>query len=160
VRLPLKLSGLLIAAILLATACQPASAPAESGLDTSMQKLDRQLLPNEEWQLSQQVIELSFCRNRTNEALLASEMELNGWRLTGEQSAFPPYRKEGLVALQQILAGESYLLWQRDGNVSAQRYYLVLPAEQSKGDVSEQLFPAVARLAAAPEICHTAVINE
>ncbi|WP_404402127.1 hypothetical protein LG288_03620 [Idiomarina seosinensis] len=159
-RIPLLL---LLVSLLTLTACQPPSAPqqdSEQGLQTSMQTLDTQMLPNEQWQLSRAIIELSFCRNRTNEALLASEMELNGWRVTGQQTAFPPYRKEGLQALQQILADQPFLLWQRDGNVSAQRYYLVMPAEQSRGDVAEQLFPAVATLAAAKQICHTAVIDE
>lgn len=125
-----------------------------------MSVLDKQQLPNDDWRISKAVIELSFCRSRTNEALLASEMELNGWRLGGDASSFPPYRPEGLTALQRILSDESFLLWQRDGNVSAQRYYIVLPASASKGDVAEQVFPAVATLAAAPEICHSAVISQ
>lgn len=149
--------------LMVLTACQPQPAPqqdSDQGLQTTMQKLDTQLLPNEQWRLSRAVIELSFCRSRTNEALLASEMELNGWRLTGQVTAFPPYRKEGLQALQKILADQPFLLWQRDGSISAQRYYLVLPAQHSRGDVAEQLFPAVATLAAADEICHTAVIDD
>lgn len=145
----------------LLSACEPASEPAaEQQLETTMQQLDRQLLPNDEWQLSAAVIELSFCRNPVNEALLASEMELNNWRLTGDVTAFPPYRKDGLAALQEILANESFMLWQTDGSVSAQRYRIVMPAELSRGDVAEQVFPAVATLAAQRVICHTAVVEQ
>jgi len=145
----------------LLSGCGPAYEPAtEQHLETTMQQLDRQLLPNDEWQLSEAVIELSFCRNPVNEALLASEMELNNWRLTGDVTAFPPYRKDGLAALQEILANESFMLWQTDGSVSAQRYRIVMPAEQSRGDVAEQVFPAVATLASQRVICHTAVVEQ
>lgn len=141
--------------------CSPApQSTSESGLDTTMQQLDLQLLPNEQWRLSAAVIELSFCRNPVNEALLASQMELNNWRLTGDETAFPPYRKDGLQQLQQVLAGQPFMLWQTDGTVSAQRYRLVMPASASKGDVAEQLFPAVATLASKRVICHTAVIEQ
>lgn len=155
-----KLACVISGVSLLLAGCSPAGGPAsESGLDTTMQQLDRQLLPNENWRLSEAVIELSFCRTPVNEALLASEMELNNWRLTGDVTAFPPYRKDGLQQLQQILAEQPYLLWQTDGSVSAQRYRLVMPADMSKGDVAEQLFPAVATLASKRVICHTAVIE-
>lgn len=125
-----------------------------------MQRLDLQSLPNDKWQLSHAVIELSFCRNPVNETLLASEMELNNWRLTGDVTAFPPYRKEGLAQLEELLAGQSFLLWQTDGSVSAQRYRLVMPASASRGDVAEQVFPAVATLASKRVICHTAVVDQ
>ena len=66
--------------------------------------LDQQLLPNREWQISRSVIELlSFCRDRVNEDLLASESELRGWRGSGEPTAFPPYRDEGLEKLAELL---------------------------------------------------------
>lgn len=153
--------GLVSLSFLLLAGCNPATEPEpSSGLDTSMQQLDRQLLPNEQWRLSNAVIELSFCRNPVNEALLASQMELNNWRLTGDVTAFPPYRKDGLRQLQQVLAGQPFMLWQTDGTVSAQRYRLVMPASASKGDVAEQLFPAVATLASKRVICHTAVIEQ
>lgn len=132
----------------------------DNQLGTSMQRLDLQSLPNDKWRISDAVIELSFCRNRVNEALLASEMELNNWRLTGDVTAFPPYRKEGLAQLEEVLAGQSFLLWQTDGSVSAQRYRLVMPASASRGDVAEQVFPAVATLASQRLICHTAVVDQ
>lgn len=149
-----------ITLLMLVAGCQPADEPLpDNALDTTVKELDKTMLPNEYWRLSEAVIELSFCQNRVNESLLGSESELNGWRLTEDVTAFPPYRQDGLQALQQLLAGEQFMLWQRDGSVSAQRYFLVLPASVSKGDVAEQVFPAVATLASAREICHTAVID-
>lgn len=119
--------------------------------------LDEQLLPNDNWQLSRATIELSFCRNRINEALLASEAELRGWRLSGESTAFPPYRNEGLDALSRLFDKTDVLLWQAEGNVSAQRYHVVKPAAASKGDVVDAVFPAVVSLSSIEEVCHAAV---
>ncbi len=119
--------------------------------------LDEQLLPNDNWQLSRATIELSFCRNRINEALLASEAELRGWRLSGESTAFPPHRSEGINALSKVFKQTDVLLWQTEGNVSAQRYHLVKPAKASKGEVVDAVFPAVVSLSAIDEVCHAAV---
>ncbi len=119
--------------------------------------LDEQLLPNNNWQLSRATIELSFCRNRINEALLASEAELRGWRLSGESTAFPPHRSEGVNALSKLFKQTDVLLWQAEGNVSAQRYHLVKPAKASKGEVVDAVFPAVVSLSAIDEVCHAAV---
>tara|TARA_R100000935_G_C2819716_1_gene159119 strand:+ start:1127 stop:1603 length:477 start_codon:yes stop_codon:yes gene_type:complete len=119
--------------------------------------LDEQLLPNNNWQLSRATIELSFCRNRINEALLASEAELRGWRLSGESTAFPPHRSEGVNALSKLFKQTDVLLWQAEGNVSAQRYHLVKPAKASKGEVVDAVFPAVVSLSATDEVCHAAV---
>ncbi|AAV81893.1 UNVERIFIED_ORG: hypothetical protein DFO82_0909 [Idiomarina abyssalis] len=119
--------------------------------------LDEQLLPNNNWQLSRATIELSFCRNRINEALLASEAELRGWRLSGESTAFPPHRSEGINALSKLFKQTDVLLWQAEGNVSAQRYHLVKPAKASKGEVVDAVFPAVVSLSAIDEVCHAAV---
>ena len=154
------LAAIVTSSLIILASCQPNTEPqSQHAFDTTIQQLDRQLLPNEEWQLSEAVIELSFCRNPVNEALLASEMELNNWRLTENVTAFPPYRKEGLARLQDILANTSFMLWQTDGSVSAQRYRLVMPAELSRGDVAEQVFPAVATLSSKRVICHTAVVE-
>ncbi|MBL4855633.1 MAG: hypothetical protein JKX89_01765 [Idiomarina sp.] len=119
--------------------------------------LDEQLLPNNNWQLSRATIELSFCRNRINEALLASEAELRGWRLSGESTAFPPHRSEGINALSKLFKQTDVLLWQAEGSVSAQRYHLVKPAKASKGEVVDAVFPAVVSLSAIDEVCHAAV---
>lgn len=124
--------------------------------------LDQQLLPNSEWQISRSVIELSFCRDRVNEDLLASESELRGWRGSGEPTAFPPYRDEGLEKLAELLSnqpmsGQPTLLWQKDGNVSAQRYHVAMPASASKGELADAVFPMVAFLSSSDQICHVAV---
>tara|TARA_B100002019_G_C20822203_1_gene381154 strand:+ start:17 stop:484 length:468 start_codon:yes stop_codon:yes gene_type:complete len=119
--------------------------------------LDQQVLPNSEWQLSRSVIELSFCRDRVNEDLLASESELRGWRGSGEPTAFPPYRDEGLEKLAKLLSDQQMLLWQKNGNVSAQRYHVVMPANVSKGELEDAVFPLVAFLSSSDQVCHVAV---
>ncbi|RUO67239.1 hypothetical protein [Idiomarina ramblicola] len=119
--------------------------------------LDEQLLPNADWQLSQATIELSFCRDRINEALLASKSELRGWRLSGESTAFPPYREEGLDTLSKLFEKTDVLLWQVEGNVSAQRYHVAKPENVSKGEVADAVFPAVVALSSMPQVCHAAV---
>ncbi|WP_300316843.1 hypothetical protein [Idiomarina sp.] len=119
--------------------------------------LDQQVLPNSEWQLSRSVIELSFCRDRVNEDLLASESELRGWRGSGEPTAFPPYRDEGLEKLAKLLSDQQTLLWQKNGNVSAQRYHVVMPANVSKGELEDAVFPLVAFLSSSDQVCHVAV---
>lgn len=119
--------------------------------------LDTQLLPNANWQISRASIELSFCRDRINEALLASKAELRRWRLTGESTAFPPHREEGVIALAKVFDETDVMLWQREGNVSAQRYYVVKPASASKGAVTDSVFPAVVKLSSLPQVCHAAV---
>ncbi|MDV6316883.1 hypothetical protein [Idiomarina sp. HP20-50] len=131
--------------------------PAGELVSAEIKNLDEQLLPNENWQLSKASIELSFCRDRINEALMGSERELRGWRLTGESTAFPPYRTEGLNALAKILDETGVLLWQREGNVSAQRYYLVKPASATEGEVADAVFPAVVKLSSLARVCHAAV---
>ncbi|MGM0429400.1 MAG: hypothetical protein ACQEQ2_03775 [Pseudomonadota bacterium] len=119
--------------------------------------LDEGMLPDERWQLSKATIELSFCQDRINESLLASKSELRGWRLSGENTAFPPYRKEGLKALAKLFDETDILLWQVEGNVSAQRYHVVKPSGESKGSVADAVFPAVVTLSSIAEVCHVAV---
>lgn len=119
--------------------------------------LDQQLLPNRNWQISQSIIELSFCRDRVNEDLLASESELRGWRGSGEPTSFPPYRDDGLEKLAELVAEQRALLWQKNGNVSAQRYHVVMPANVSKGELEDAVFPLVAFLSSSEQVCHVAV---
>lgn len=119
--------------------------------------LDESMLPDERWQLSKATIEVSFCRDRVNESLLGSKSELRGWRLSGESTAFPPYRKEGLKALAKLFEEADILLWQIEGNVSAQRYHIVKPSGDSRGSVADAVFPAVVTLSSIPEVCHVAV---
>jgi|TARA_B100000700_G_scaffold34466_1_gene33356 hypothetical protein len=138
------------------TACSPSSSRTVAQ-NNPIAQLDLKQLPNAEWRLSRAVIEVSFCRDRTNEALLASESELNGWRLTGDISAFPPYRQEGLNALNEVMGEQPFILYQIDGSVSASRYRLAMPASKSAGAVAEQVFPAVATLAGSERVCLSAV---
>ncbi|MEC7644098.1 hypothetical protein [Idiomarina sp.] len=150
VSLSMALSSLLL------SACSP-STSSSTAQDNPIAQLDLKQLPNAEWRLSRAVIEVSFCRDRTNEALLASESELNGWRLTGDVSAFPPYREEGLKALYEVVGEQPFILYQVDGSVSASRYRLAMPASKSAGAVAEQVFPAVATLAGSERVCLSAV---
>jgi hypothetical protein len=119
--------------------------------------LDEQLLPNADWQLSKATVELSFCRDRINEALLASKAELRRWRLSRESTAFPPYRQEGLGTLSTLFEETDILLWQVEGNVSAQRYHVVKPVGVSKGELADAVFPAVVAFSSMAEVCHAAV---
>lgn len=144
----------LIALWLLAGCEQQEAAPL---IKSKIVSLDQQVLPSSTWQISRSVIELSFCRDRVNEDLLASESELRRWRGSGEPTAFPPYRTEGLEKLAELLSGQSVLLWQKDGNVSAQRYYVVMPAAASKGELEDAVFPLVAFISASAKVCHVAV---
>ena len=150
--------GVLILAMntVVLTACSPSSSRTIAQ-NNPIAQLDLKQLPNAEWLLSRAVIEVSFCRDRTNEALLASESELNGWRLTGDISAFPPYRQEGLNALNEVMGEQPFILYQIDGSVSASRYRLAMPASKSAGAVAEQVFPAVATLAGSERVCLSAV---
>lgn len=159
-------SGLFVLMALLAlVGCEPQKT--NTLKEGEIISLDQQLLPNSEWQISRSVIELSFCRDRVNEDLLASESELRGWRGSGEPTAFPPYRDEGLEKLAELLSNQSVsdqpmsgqptLLWQKDGNVSAQRYHVAMPASASKGELADAVFPMVAFLSSSDQVCHVAV---
>ncbi|RUO79753.1 hypothetical protein CWI84_08960 [Idiomarina tyrosinivorans] len=139
------------------SACQPAAERQTTSEFDQVTRLDMRQLPNQQWQLSHAAIEISFCRDRINEALLAEPGELNRWRLLGEPSAFPPYRQEGLEKLAQLYQQQQLLLWQVAGTVSAQRYHLVAPASWSKGAVADAVYPAVASLGQRDDICHIKV---
>lgn len=111
--------------------------------------LDQQLLPNDQWQLSSERIQISFCRDRTNENLLAEAAELRLWRLTESVTAFPPYRRDGLLVLQQLYEEHDILLWQENGTVSAQYYRAVAPATAD----APQVFSIIAQLNGLREVC-------
>lgn len=139
-------------AVTLLSACSPPESTSTTA-PTKVAELDLQVLPNQHWQLSSERIQLSFCRNRTNEALLAEAAELRLWRLSGEITAFPDYRAEGLAALGEIFAEHDVLLWQESGTVSSQLYRLASPQDAQ----TRSLFSAVARLNRASSICYVAV---
>lgn len=139
-------------AVTLLAGCSPPQSNSTS-TPSKVAELDLQLLPNQQWQLSNERIQLSFCRNRTNEALLADAAELRLWRLSGEITAFPDYRAEGLAALAEIFAEHDVLLWQESGTVSSQLYRLASPQDAE----ARSLFSAVARLNRDSSICYVAV---
>lgn len=141
---------------LLLVGCSPqqnSTSSVAAGAENRAAELDLQILPNQQWQLSRESIQLSFCRNRTNEALLADTAELRLWRLSGEITAFPDYRAEGLEALQRLFAEHDVMLWQESGTVSSQLYRLVSP----EGAKQRSLFSAIARLNRDSRLCYVAV---
>ncbi|RUO65766.1 hypothetical protein SAMN06297229_0783 [Pseudidiomarina planktonica] len=141
---------------LLLLGCSPQQSSESSvaaGAENRVAELDLQILPNQQWQLSRESIQLSFCRNRTNEALLADSAELRLWRLSGEITAFPDYRAEGLEALQRLFAEHDVMLWQESGTVSSQLYRLVSP----EGAKQRSLFAAIASLNRDSRLCYVAV---
>ncbi|MEX1221890.1 MAG: hypothetical protein WEA82_07255 [Idiomarina sp.] len=153
-RLLLAVSAAMLALVL--GGCSPPQNAANSTnveAENRAAELDLQILPNQQWQLSRESIQLSFCRNRTNEALLADTAELRLWRLSGEITAFPDYRAEGLEALQRVFAEHDVLLWQESGSVSSQLYRLVSP----EGAPQRSLFSAIARLNRDSRLCYVAI---
>jgi len=131
-------------------ACSPAP---ERQTSAEVAAIDLNTLPNDDWALSAERIQLSFCRDRINEALLGSQEELRWWRLTGEVSAFPRYRGDGLQALTKLQEEHKVLLWQVSGNVSSQFYHLVYPSHQPEPSV----FSAIARINRSKDICYVAI---
>lgn len=135
--------------------CQEPSSPAPTDdALTQIQQFDLQRLPNAEWAFVDGVLQLSFCRNRDNDRLLASAEELRRWRLIGEVSAFPPGRAEGLALLADFYRQYGVLLYQQSGTVSAQYYRVLVPAhEQRQGSI----FNALASVGRDRRICFSAV---
>ena len=123
--------------------------------ESEIMSLDQQLLPNSEWQLSRSVIELSFCRDRVNEDLLASESELRGWRGSGEPTAFPPYRDEGLEKLQNCFLTNKGCCGKKKG-ISALSVTMWLCLQTYQKANWDAVFPLVAFLSS-EQVCHVAV---
>ncbi len=137
-------------------ACQPEAAPDAEELALSeelISTIDRLQLPDENWQLTSSVIQLSFCRNRINDALLAESEELNRWRLVGEPSVFPTAREQGLKQLAGLHHEYGYVLWQQWGTVSSQLYRLAYP----RGASEPSVFNALAALGRDESICYSAL---
>ncbi|CAB0149494.1 hypothetical protein PSI9734_00059 [Pseudidiomarina piscicola] len=133
-------------------ACTPASVSDSSAL-TRVQDINLQPLPNNDWQLSDGSIQLSFCRNRLNDALLATAEDLNRWRLVQEPSALPKQRQRGLAELAALYSEHGVLLWQEWGTVSSQSYRIV----SARKSESPSLIDALARLGRDPRICYSAI---
>lgn len=87
-----------------------------------VKEIDMLQLPTANWALSNSIIQLSFCRDRVNQALQADAEDLNRWRLVGELSAFPEDRAEGLEQLAELYRQHDVLLYQLSGNFGGQVY--------------------------------------
>jgi len=146
--------ALMLTVLLLLSACSPAHDASEnSAAATPVRSIDQMLLPNAEWQVSQERLQLSFCRNLTNEQLLAEREELRRWRLSGEATAFPPTRARGLAALEQLYTEHDILLWQESGTVSSQFYRVITPTDYE----GRSIFTVIAVLNQVADICYIAL---
>jgi len=135
-------------------ACQPATENSVSSDQALIEALDLSLLPYQQWAFADGVLQLSFCRDRINDALMAEADELRRWRLIGERTAFPARRHEGLELLAEFHQQYGVLLWQQSGTVSAQWYRLVVPQQQQR---SASIFNALASVGRDRRICFSAV---
>ena len=115
--------------------------------------VDRQQLPSASWALSNSVIQLSFCRDRINTALLAERDELSRWRLVGEQSVFPPGRNEGLQQLADLYLKHDVLLYQVSGNFGSQIYHLAYRPNQPEPNIIN----AFAKIGRDTSVCYSSL---
>lgn len=138
---------------LLLNGCQPAPESVAESTIEQLIVLDQQQLPNAEWQLTVDTLQLSFCRSRTNEALLAASEELNRWRLVAESSAFPRQRREGLEALAKFAREYNIYLYQEWGTVSSQLYRIAYRQNEAVPNV----FNALARIGRDRDICFSSL---
>ncbi|RUO56142.1 hypothetical protein [Pseudidiomarina homiensis] len=135
------------------SACSPPPvAEGAAALDV-VAEVNLQDLPNRDWQLSAGTLQLSFCRNKMNDALLADAEDLNRWRLVQEASALPERRRLGLQQLAAIYQDHAILLWQEWGTVSSQSYRLAAPADAPPPSLTD----ALARLGRDDAICYSAL---
>lgn len=133
--------------------CQPATEQTDTAVLAQLTELDQQQLPNAQWQLTADTLQLSFCRSRTNEALLAAADELNRWRLVAEASAFPRQRQEGLEALATFARDYNIYLYQEWGTVSSQLYRIAHRSDETAPNV----FNALARIGRDRAICFSSL---
>lgn len=139
--------------ILVLAGCQPAAEPEDKSTQTLLTELDQQQLPTAQWQLTVDTLQLSFCRSRTNEALLASSEELNRWRLVAEASAFPRQRQEGIEALATFARDYDIYLYQEWGTASSQLYRIAYRTNEAAPNV----FNALARIGRDRSICFSSL---
>lgn len=144
----LVLSGV----VLSACGDKPRAPQAEMRLQ-QVREVDQQQLPSGQWAVSKSVIQLSFCRDRVNTALLAERDELSRWRLVGELSAFPPGRDEGLQQLAELYLQHDVLLYQLEGNFGSQLYHIAYRANQ----VEPNIFNAFAKIGRDARICYSSL---
>lgn len=134
-------------------ACSPPPVAEDAPALDVVSEVNLQNLPNRDWQLSDGTLQLSFCRNKINDALLADAEDLNRWRLVQETSALPKRRMLGIQQLAAIYQEYSILLWQEWGTVSSQSYRLVAPADAPEPSLTD----ALARLGRDDAICFSAL---
>ncbi len=135
-------------------ACEPVTESADSNDIALIQALDLSLLPDQQWAFADGVLQLSFCRDRINDALMAEADELRRWRVIGEVTAFPARRHEGLALLAEFQQQYDVILWQQSGTVSSQFYRLVVPQGQQR---NASIFNALASVGRDRRICFSAV---
>ncbi|OZB05889.1 MAG: hypothetical protein B7X54_04035 [Idiomarina sp. 34-48-12] len=143
--------SLLLTSFFVLVGCGP-----KTGMDDAEQpvfQIDQLQLPTGNWALTSSAIQLSFCRDRTNEALMAEQDELNRWRLVGEQSAFPQNRREGLQQLVELYQAHDVLLYQLSGNFGAQWYRIAYRPNQPEPNVIE----AFAKIGRDSRICFSSL---
>lgn len=143
--------SLIFASLVVLAGCNP-----HAGIDDAEQpvlQIDQLQLPTGNWALTSSAIQLSFCRDRTNEALMAEQDELNRWRLVGEQSAFPQNRREGLEQLVELYQAHGVLLYQLSGNFGAQWYRIAYRPNQPEPNVIE----AFAKIGRDSRICFSSL---
>lgn len=143
-----------ISLLMLLSACGAESQAPEQELRLQqVREIDRQQLPSGRWALSNSVIQLSFCRDRVNTALLAEREELSRWRLVGEASAFPPGRDEGLQQLAELYVKHDVLLYQLSGNFGSQLYQLAYRPNEPEPNI----FNAFAKIGRDASICYSSL---
>jgi|SRR5690554_2673368 len=116
-------------------------------------EIDRLQLPTGNWAISKSIIQLSFCRDRVNQALMAEADELNRWRLVGEATAFPQNRTEGLNQLIDIYRQHQVLLYQVSGNFGAQIYHIAYRPNQPEPNIIN----AFAKIGRDSRICYSSL---
>lgn len=132
--------------------CEPTpSQPEHRQAQRDIQKLDLLQLPNTQWSLSSESIQLSFCRNRYNESLQAERGDLNRWRLVGDVSAFPEYRQEGLELLGDLASDYDVLLYQQWGTFSSGLYRVAY----RRGNSAPNIFNIMARIGRDERVCYS-----
>lgn len=143
-----------ITLLMLLCACGAESPAPEHELRLQqVRDIDRQQLPSAGWALSNSVIQLSFCRDRINTALLAEREELSRWRLVGEATAFPPGRDEGLQQLAELYEKHGVLLYQLSGNFGSQVYQLAYRPNRPEPNI----FNAFAKIGRDTAICYSSL---
>ena len=143
-----------ISVLMLLSACgAEQQAPEHELRRQHVREIDRQQLPSGGWTLSNSVIQLSFCRDRINTALLAEREELSRWRLVGEASVFPPSRDEGLQQLAALYVKHDVLLYQLSGNFGSQLYQIAYRSNEPEPNI----FNAFAKIGRDATICYSSL---